>query len=45
MRGVFQDRAAPLAFRPWRGRVRDRLTAAVRPLLDLAPPYGYSPDF
>ncbi|WP_404200116.1 ArsR/SmtB family transcription factor [Streptomyces tauricus] len=34
-----------LVFDRWRGRMRPALVPRMRPLLALAPPWGYSPDF
>ncbi len=39
------DRHGTLVFDEWRRRVRARLPAATRWLLEVAPPRGYSPDF
>ncbi|MEV4760821.1 winged helix-turn-helix domain-containing protein [Micromonospora sp. NPDC049559] len=42
---LLQDRTGGPAFQRWRQAVRRRLSPKVRPLLELTPPYGYSPDF
>ncbi len=42
---LLQGRAGGLVFRQWRHAVRRRLSPTLRPLLELTPPYGYSPDF
>jgi hypothetical protein len=40
-----QSRAGALHFRTWRSTVRQQVSRALRPLIELAPPHGYSPDF
>jgi DNA-binding transcriptional ArsR family regulator len=40
-----QSAEGAVVFGQWRARSRARLDAAVAPLLTLAPPRGYSPDF
>lgn len=42
---ILITREAPLVFGEWRRRVWSRLPAASRPLAELLPPLGYSPDF
>ncbi|GAA4724599.1 ArsR/SmtB family transcription factor [Phytohabitans rumicis] len=46
---LLRSRAAPVAFGAWRRAMRGRLAGAERariePLVPLAPPVGYSPDF
>lgn len=42
---LLHNRAAAPAFARWRQRTLPRLDGAVRGLLSLAPPRGYSPDF
>lgn len=40
-----QDQTDELPFNKWRRRTRGLLTADLRPLLEMAPPLGYSADF
>jgi DNA-binding transcriptional ArsR family regulator len=40
-----QSRAGALHFRHWRSAVRRQISPALRPLFELTPPRGYSPDF
>jgi DNA-binding transcriptional ArsR family regulator len=42
---LLQGRAGALGFQRWRDTVRRRLSPSMRPLFELTPPYGYSPDF
>ncbi|GAA0485069.1 ArsR/SmtB family transcription factor [Streptomyces stramineus] len=42
---MLQTNDGPLVFGQWRREVRGRLSRSMRPLLALAPPRGYSPDF
>ncbi|MFG1606169.1 ArsR/SmtB family transcription factor [Actinoplanes sp. NPDC049265] len=42
---LLQERQAPPMFAAWRARVGRQLDPSMRPLLALAPPKGYSPDF
>ncbi|GAB3141745.1 winged helix-turn-helix domain-containing protein [Micromonospora sonneratiae] len=42
---LLQTRTRGPAFRYWRDQVRHRLARPMRPLFELAPAYGYSPDF
>ena len=42
---LLQSRPTSPALRQWRATARRQLTPAVRPLVELAPAYGYSPDF
>jgi hypothetical protein len=42
---LLAPKQAPLVFGEWRARTRETLPAALRFLLDLTPPRGYSPDF
>ncbi|MDG4829612.1 winged helix-turn-helix domain-containing protein [Solwaraspora sp. WMMD1047] len=42
---LLQNRTGGPIFQQWRNTVRRRLSPPLRPLLELAPPYGYSPDF
>ena len=42
---LLQEPSNPLAFRRWREPVRRQISPVLRPLVELAPAYGYSPDF
>jgi DNA-binding transcriptional ArsR family regulator len=42
---VLQDRRAPLLFDSWKSKVRAARIPSIRLLTELAPPWGYSPDF
>lgn len=42
---MLQERQSPPMFVGWRARVGRQLDPSLRPLLALAPPRGYSPDF
>jgi DNA-binding transcriptional ArsR family regulator len=42
---LLQSRTGGLVFRHWRELVRHQMSPAMRPLFELAPPFGYSPDF
>ncbi|MBB4956750.1 ArsR/SmtB family transcription factor [Micromonospora polyrhachis] len=42
---VLQIRTRSPIFRYWRDQTRQRLSRSMRPLFELAPAYGYSPDF
>jgi DNA-binding transcriptional ArsR family regulator len=42
---MLQAGSGVLAFRQWRDSVRRRLPRTMRPLIQLTPSYGYTPDF
>jgi hypothetical protein len=42
---MLQERETPPMYAAWRTRVVRHLDPSLRPLLALAPPKGYSPDF
>ena len=42
---MLQERQSPPMYAGWRARVGGQLDPSLRPLLALAPPKGYSPDF
>lgn len=42
---MLQTSSDPVSFGDWRTRTRQLLTPAYRPIFELTPPRGYSPDF